>query len=114
RFGSHELAADPRVVALRERVRARSAGAPPAGDPGLRHALAALPPRGNPTPVRRRRAWPLAMAASVLLLAVTLGVRFMSVPDPVLIYATGDALREVLLEDGTRVQLDVEIGRAHV
>ena len=50
----------------------------------------------------------MAIAASVCLLAVMLGLRFIGAAPVAVVYASAGALREIGLEDGTRVQLDVD------
>ena len=107
RFGAADVAADPRVLAIRERLRERAVP-PTTVESDWQHALATLPARDRSERVRRRRlVWPMAIAASVMLLAVALGVRFMTAPGPETVYAAADTRRELLLEDGTSVQLDV-------
>lgn len=108
RFAEPEVAGDPRLAALRERVLARTAAGGAAGASDWQQTLAALPPRARPERiVRKRRAWPLAIAASICALAIALGVRFMGTGPAEAMYVSMGALREVALEDGTRVQLDV-------
>lgn len=114
RFGAADAAADPRLRALRERVLARTASVPTTegvstAGPDLREVLATLPPRIRPAPTRRRwqDAWSVAIAAGVCAVAVGMGLRFIHEAPPETIYASAEALREVDLEDGTRLQLDV-------
>jgi transmembrane sensor len=109
RLGSAQAAADPRLQAMRARVLARTAPAPAATDAaGWNAALATLPTRAvTAHPRRRRRAWPLALAASMGALAILLGLRLLERTPAESVYAATDALREITLDDGTRVQLDV-------
>ena len=48
------------------------------------------------------------MAAGVAMLAVALGMRFIDRAPPAVVYASAETLREVALDDGTRLQLDVD------
>lgn len=109
RFAVPETAGNPQLLALRERVLARTAASEVDRGPDWRRTLATLPPRARPAPaVRGRRAWPLAIAASVCLLAVMLGLRFVGTAPVEAVYASSGAVREIGLEDGTSVQLDVD------
>lgn len=104
-----EVADNPQLLALRERVLMRTAASGKAGATDWQRTLATLHTRARSAPaVRRRQAWPLAIAASVCLLAVFLGLRFAGTVREEAAYASTGALREVDLEDGTRVQLDVD------
>jgi len=110
RLGTPEAAEDPRMQALRARVLARTSAPPAQADnpAGWNAALATLPSRAAPAASRRsRRAWPLALAASLGVLAILVGLRVLQPPPLESVYAATDALREITLDDGTRVQLDV-------
>jgi transmembrane sensor len=114
RFAAPQLASDPRLLALRKRVLERTAEETTAeemnaGNSGWEQALSTLPPRAKLLATsRKRRVWPLAIAACACLLAVLLGLRFMHSTPMETVYASTSALREIVLEDGTRVQLDLD------
>lgn len=109
RFAAPQAAGDPRLLALRQRVLQRTSAESGAGNSDWQQTLATLPPRTRLMPTtRRRKAWPLAIAASACLLAVLLGLRFIAGAPTETVYASTGALREIGLEDGTRVQLDLD------
>lgn len=118
-FGSQEAAVDQRLLALRQRVLMRTSATASEGEGGnpsekaavaadWGRVLAALPPKPRAKRANvPRRAWPWAMAACVCLLGMAGAARFINIRPPELLYATTSALREITLEDGSRLQLDV-------
>lgn len=104
-FGMPEIAADPRVVAMRRRLQAPAVG-----------ATADWHPNRGRSPFRQRRAsarpwwrkWPGAVAAGAVCAIAWLGFGSFDASSREMIYVATDEPREVRLEDGSHVQLDVD------
>lgn len=107
RFEAPDAVIHPRLRALTARALASTASTA-AADAGLRQALTALVQRPLPTARRpRKRRWLGAVAAGVCAFAVGTGLWFVLHPAPETVLIAGDALKEMRLEDGSRLQLDV-------
>jgi len=112
RFGAPEVSEQPRVRAMRERVLGRTAPAlsdAEATGPDLQQVLANLQPRARARPTHRRRAWawPVAIAAGLGFLAVGIGLFVVQQVPSETVYGSVAGVREVTLDDGSRLQLDV-------
>lgn len=111
RLGAPDAMAHPRLRALTARALAApvTTASSAAMDAALLQMSSALSQRSRLAPSRRphRRRWLAAAAAGVCAFAVGTGWWFTLRPAPETVWVSAQALREVRLEDGTRLQLDV-------